>query len=195
MVMKRHIAIFSVVVLFLLLFSFSSFAAPYQHTATGLVFPDRLASLQKDKVTDFEKDHPGLGVGIGYYSHGITLNIFIYNNGIKDLMAGPDDPTMKKHFSQVIGDVFALEQRGKYVNLQKLSESEVVLGSSPKGPKALSASFSFVANNVERLSKLYLICYKKHFVKIRYTCNKNMKQTAEKTLARVLNELAVMMQK
>jgi hypothetical protein len=193
--MRRDIYICSLIIAALLLFASGASAAPYQHPATGLVFPDRLASMQKDKVTDYEKDNPGLGVGIGYNSPGITLTIYVYNYGIKSLPGSPDDPAIRQHFAQVVGDVMTMGLRGRYIDLVKSQETEVVLGSSPTGPKALSASFSYVQNNVERLSKLYLTSYKNHFVKVRYTYNKGVHVRAENTLRQLLEELAVMFQK
>jgi hypothetical protein len=193
--MKRRVFICSLIALLLLLFTSGVFAASYQHPATGLVFPDTLASLKKGEFTDYEKRQRGLGIGVSYTASGIAANIFVYNFGIRDFPAGPDEPAMKKHFEQVVGDVVNFGKQGKYLNLKQLSEKEVVLGPSPNGPRALSASFSFMVNKMDSVSSLYLISYKKHFIKVRYTYDKKVKDKGDAILARLLNELAAMMQK
>jgi|WetSurMetagenome_2_1015567.scaffolds.fasta_scaffold04467_8 hypothetical protein len=194
--MKRHISICLAVSLILLFFSVSAFAAPYRHSATGLVFPDRLASMKKGEVRDFEKDNPGLGVSIGYNAPGIALTIFIYDYRIKEFPDGPGDPVMKQHFDQVLGDVMKMGEQGKYdyLILENIAD-EIVLGASKKGPRALSASFSYILNGEKSLSALYLISYKKNFIKIRFTYNENVKGKATLILRQLLYRLALMLRK
>jgi hypothetical protein len=194
--MKRQIFICSLIALLLLLFTASSYAVPYRHKATGLVFPERLASMKKGEVRDYGKNNPALGISVGYNSPGIALTIFVYDYGIKEFPAGPDDPVMKQHFDQVVGDVMKMGEQGKYENLilERIVD-EVVLGQSPQGPKALSASFSFVRNGQKNISELYLVSYRKHFIKIRYSYDENNKTKAMKTLNGLLNRLAIMLRK
>lgn len=195
-VMKRHILICLAVSLILLFFSVSAFAVPYRHSATGLVFPDRLASMKKGEVRDFEKDNPGLGVSVGYDAPGIALTIFIYDYRIKEFPANPDDPAMKKHFDQVLSDVMKMGEQGKYeyLILENISD-EIVLGASKKGPRVLSASFSYVLNGEKSVSALYLVSYKKNFIKLRYTYNENVKAKAKVILRQLLYRLALMLRK
>lgn len=182
--------------LLLLLFTATSFAVPYRHKATGLVFPERLVSMKKAEVRDFGKNNPGLGVSVGYNLPGIALTIFVYDYGIKEFPAGPEDPVMKKHFDQIVGDVMKMGEQGKYeyLILEKISDV-IVIGSSPKGPRALSASFSYEVKGEKSLSELYLISYKKHFIKIRYTYNEAVEKKAKMVLGQLLNRLALMMRK
>jgi hypothetical protein len=193
--MKRLIAICSLIALFLLVFSFSALAASYRHPATGLVFPDRLASLKKGEVKNFEKERPGLGISVGYNAPGIAMTIFVYDYGIKDIPRSIDDPAIRRHFEQVVGDVTVLGKRGQYDNLQQLSEKAVVLSPKRKGPKALLATFRYILNGRDTLSRLYLTSYKGHFVKIRYSYDNDRynNRRADKILRQALDSLARML--
>ncbi len=51
----------------------------------GLRFPDTVAGFRRGAITDFEKDHPGLGYGVRYSGNGWAIDVFIYDDGYKDL--------------------------------------------------------------------------------------------------------------
>ena len=167
----------------------NALAGSYQHAATGIIFPEQVGTLEKGQVTDFEKDHPGLGVSVGYHGPSITVTLYIYTMGLE---AVPDDlnsSTIQNHFKQVAADVMRAEERGWYSNVRKISEGEVSWG-RPSTTKSLHASFSYVQNERDRLSHLYLMGFKNHFFKVRFTHDKSEGARVEGLQERFLRELA-----
>ena len=112
-------------------------ANPYRHAGTGLVFPEKLATLEKGEVTDYEREHPGLGVSIGYNAPGITVTVCLYTMGLKTVPNDIKSGVMKIHFEQVMGDVKRIEEYGIYARVKKTSEGEITIGDSKKVIKAL----------------------------------------------------------
>ncbi len=181
-------------VLFLLFLPFQAFAEPYRHEATGLVFPDRLAGMEKWRVTDFEKEQPGLGVSIGYTGPGITLTLYVYNLGLKSIPSDPKDKILTDQFAAGVQDIYRAGEAGAYTNLTRLYEKEISLTPAENSPKALLAEFSLLKRAKEGRSILILMGYKDHFVKIRYTYDKTLERMAGMVLQKLLEDLAAMMQ-
>jgi hypothetical protein len=167
----------------------SALAAPYQHAATGVTFPERLGTLEKGQVTDFEKDHPGLGVSVGYHGPGITVTLYIYTMGLEAVPEDLKSSTIRNHFNQVCADVMRAGERGLYANVSKISEDQVTWG-DPSKTKSLHAWFTYLQNGRDRLSHLYLMGFKNHFFKVRFTYDKSEGATAEGLQKRFLRELA-----
>ena len=88
-----------------------------------------------------------------------------------------------------------VEKRGYYRFVKKTAEGITFLRADKTGPQALSASFSYVQNGVERLSKVYLLGHKQHFLKIRFTYDKSVQAQAEGKLTAFLNAMADMLEK
>jgi len=181
-------------VFFFLFLPFQAFAEPYRHEATGLVFPDLLAGMEKWRVTDLEKDRPGFGVSIGYNAPGITLTIYVYNLGMKSIPSDPKDPVFIDQFLASVGDIYRAGQAGVYTNLTRLYEKEISLTPAENAPKALLGAFSFLKRDKEGRSMLVLIGYKDHFLKVRYTYDKTLEPLAEAVFKKLLEDLAAMMQ-
>ncbi|MBU4460722.1 MAG: hypothetical protein KJ579_09150 [Verrucomicrobia bacterium] len=173
----------------LLCIGLDALAQPYRHPATDLVFPEQLAGLERGDVTDYETKSPGLGVSVGYNVPGITVTIYLYTMGMK---AVPDDLTsqpLKRHFAGVVSDVFRAGESGAYANVKKTAEGSAALDGSEKGPRALHASFSYSQKGRDRLSHLYLMGFRNHFLKVRFTYDKDMQETAEAVRVKLLGAL------
>jgi hypothetical protein len=193
-IVKKLALICSLMVLSLVSNTCETLAVAYQHPATGMVFTDQLAGMTKVQVTDFEKKQPGLGTSIGYNGVGVTATIYIYTAGLKSVPATLDAPLVRSHFNQVVGDVIKAGEMGYYDDVKVISENVVFLRPDQAGAKALRASFSYAQNSVDRLSNLYLLAYKNHFLKIRFTYNKSEQSQAENTLKLLLEEISKSME-
>lgn len=166
----------------------------YRHPATGLIVPDSVEGIVRGDVKDFEGTNPGLGVSVAYDRPGITTTVYIYTFGFKSIPSDLLSPTLKNHFAQVIQDIYEVEKRGYYKFVKKTAEGITFLRTDKTGPQALSASFSYVQNGVERLSKVYLLGHKQHFVKIRFTYDKSVQAQVEEKLTAFLNAMADMIE-
>ena len=167
----------------------------YRHPATGLVFPETLVEMPMVSLTDHEKNNPGLGVSIGYNAPGITATVYLYTLGLRSISGDLASPILKEHFNQVIQDIYKVEKLGYYKFVKKTAEGITFLRADKTGPQALFASFSYVQNGVERLSKVYLLGHKQHFVKIRFTYDKSVQAQVEEKLTAFLNAMGNMLEK
>ncbi len=137
-------------------------------TYFGLTFPDRIAGATLGPVTDFEKDHPGLGYGVRYRQQGWAIDIYIYDDAIKSI---PDDLSAEVHktqLQQAQGDIFEMQKRGTYAQV-KLVGSHVIKDRSGR-TRFLCEDFTFVrpgTGNVD--SYLCLTGWHNKFVKFRLT--------------------------
>jgi len=193
--LKTLIWLCSVVMLLVLPCVQEASAASYIHSQTAMVFPDQLAGMDRGTVTDFEKEHPGYGVSIGYNAPGITVTIYLYNLGMESLSDSLESPVLAAHFEQVVEDVVQAGRMGMYDSLQKTAEAVVVFPPRQSGHGALSANFSMVQQGVDRISNLYLLVYRNHFLKVRFTYDRNVQAQAENSLDQFLAYLAANLEK
>lgn len=169
-------------------------ANAYRHAATGIVLPDLMATLQKEEgVTDFEPRLPGGGIGVGYDGPGITVTVYIYTANHKSIPDSLQSALIKEHFKQVENDIVQQGVRGAYTNVKKLSQDVIAWGSDGTGPKSLHSSFSFAQGGSDRLSHLFLLAYRDHFLKVRFTYDREVQPEAEKILKNFLAEFGKML--
>ena len=107
--------------------------ADFKDKATGLNFPSALGDMKQDSVTDFEKEHPGLGLGTGVgYSDArnpkIYADVFVYDLNNKQIPDGSSNPVVAKQISDAERDLFIQEQRGVYSKVKKIKTASRLLG-------------------------------------------------------------------
>lgn len=164
-------------------------AESYRHAATGITFPDRMATLAKEKQeTNYEAKTPGLGISVGYNEPGITVTVYVYTMGMKTIPADLNSSILKDHFRQAAGDIARLVEMGYYSNLNKISEDEVVWGDNGADARSLHGLFSYRQSGRDLLSHLYLLGFRNHFIKIRFTYDKEIQEPAEKVQKDFLRE-------
>jgi len=169
----------------------AAWAEPYRHQATGLVFPERIATLVKEsEVTNFEAKSPGLGVGVAYDGPGITVTVYLYTAGLKAVPHDLESPVLKEYFQEALRDVARAKEMGYYSQVEKLSEDTAAWSDAGAETKSLHASFRVRRGNRDRLSHLYLLGFQNHFFKARFTCDQKIQETAERTQKEFLAELA-----
>jgi hypothetical protein len=164
----------------------NSWAAPYRHPATGLVFPDQLAGLNGVGITEFDEGHPGSDVGIGYNGRNIVLTIYLYYPSAPSF----DTPDFKKHFDACVEEIM----KGRFKG-EKTAEGTVFLKSVRGSLPVQFASFAGVDKNLgEFVTSIYLTVYKGLFLKIRYTYGKSVQADGEATIKRVVDALSTMVE-
>lgn len=190
--MKRKISLpILVVSTVLLLMANPLFADSYRDKPTGLTFPETIGDMQLDKITDFEKDHPGLGLGIGYHHRALNIyaDVYVYNLKMKDIPDGSDNRAVNQQWKQSESDIATQTQKGVYQNLVLIKERSQLLGSSPGAPTALLTEYTYSQKDIPKVSYLYITGYKKNFVKIRFTYPTVAKTEGEKSLEAFLDEM------
>ncbi len=133
--LKRFVLCIWVISLVFLLAASMAAAETYRHPATGLVFPDTIAGMNKGKVTVFEQ--PELGVGIGYNLPGVSMTIFIYNLGFKAVPADVSSPVFKAQFDQAVGDIYQAGKMGVIENITRLPGNETCDNAGDIRPKGI----------------------------------------------------------
>lgn len=163
----------------------------YHHPPTGIVFPQRLATLQKaPEVTDYEMKSPGLGVSIGYGEPGIKVTIYLYTLGMDSIPDNLQSPILSKHFKDATEAILQIEEIGHYSNVKKLSEGAAQWDASQTDTTSLHAVFSYTERGRECLSHLYLMGFRNHFLKVRFTYLKSYQKPAEEVQRQFLAELS-----
>lgn len=173
----------------ILLMSQAVLAEAYRHEATGIVFPEYIATLVREaQRTDFESENPGLGISFGYSDLGIKVTVYVYTMGLPTI---PDDlgsSIVKAQFQQTVDDVIGAGKAGYYSNVKKIFEGETAWGNAGTKTRSLQASFTYNQNGQDCLSHVYLLGFKNHFVKVRLTYDKEVQESAEKTQKAFLEE-------
>jgi hypothetical protein len=134
----------------------------------GLTFPDKVAGAQRGEAEDFEKDNPGLGYGVRYDKPGWVIDVYLYDDGIKSIPADLDASVVQSQLKQAEGDIFELQRRGSYANVQ-LKRSYTLRDGAGRS-RFLCADFSFVRERMGNVdSFLCLTSWNGRFVKFRLT--------------------------
>src|SRR4030067_1744171 len=174
----KLIICFSFIIMFSVMIIHPIYANPYQENKTNIIFPQVLANWERVKITDNEKEHPGMGITIGYNCSAGMATIYIYNYNLSNIGTGVS-VEVKQHFQKVISDIYEAEKIGIYRNVKKGSDGIVSLSTGKKGPYFLKTVISYVSNGEENLSYVYLTGYKNQFIKIRITYKKNIAKKEE----------------
>ena len=162
-------------------------AKPYKDKVTGLVFPDKIATLVKTSETNFEDRSPGLGISVGYNAIGSFVNIYVYNYRLKSIPEDIQSPVVKAHLKQVFNDVLEEERRGFYKGVKKIEQKVVPLNpEDPKGPKGWLVTMTYKFKEMDIISKIFLTTYKNNFIKVRYSYNAVFKKRAENDFNKLL---------
>ncbi len=161
----------------------------YKHPGTGIVFSDTIGELRRGGVTNYEADHPGLGISVKYRGDGIIADIYIYDMGLKKIPSDPTSPILKTHFQAVLKDIYIMEKLGRYKSVKEIKEDVINLGE--KSPvKALHSLFSLTMGGHASYSHVFLWEYENKFFKIRYSYVVPAKADAEKNLKKLLEYMA-----
>lgn len=170
---------------------------PLRDPKTGFAFSE-IPDFQRSKLHTYS--HPSLGVSVDYHSKaGLKATIYIYNLGIEKIPEGIESKAVKDQMKKATQDVFAAQKQGHYESVLQLSSGTLELGtSSEKKNKTFSAMkmvFLLRREKDPKVSEIYLLGYKNHFVKVRSTYPvKNFEQCG-KDIDRFTKALGTMLQK
>jgi hypothetical protein len=184
--MRRAIPVIILLILALYAVSFEAVAAPYRHPKTGVLFTESVGGANLVNVMDYEKEHPGLGVGVMYRSDTFKADVFLYDMGTPPIPTGVKAPLMTAQFKQAMGDVRTLEKRGLYKDVAVQVEKETVrIGGFP----FLHGKMTYAQDGIKRVSHLYLTGYKGEYLKVRVTYYLDDAANGEKSMAELLDML------
>jgi len=173
--------------LFLFLFSRLVWAQDgYQPPDVGIKFPDTIANMALVKITDYEKQTPGLGVGASYRANYEKADIYAYSGGLSNLTDGAGSIEVQKHFKEIVGEIVEMERQGRYQDVKIVGQpGKVEIGTQ----LFLHAELSYVQDNEPRISHVYLTILKGRFLKIRYIYFASKADEGIQTLNQLLKAL------
>lgn len=71
---------------------------------TGMGLPYELGWLHFDQLTNYEENHPGLGVSAAYGAPFTKATIFVYNKGLQEINSGSES-LLEQEFESAMSDV------------------------------------------------------------------------------------------
>ncbi|HVN97083.1 MAG TPA: hypothetical protein VMT62_11685 [Syntrophorhabdaceae bacterium] len=183
----RRSSVLTILVLICCVANAKAGALAYQHPGTGLIFPDTVGQAKLVSVRDYEKESPGLGVGIMYRAETFKADVFLYDLDQGSVPTGAAAPLISAQFEQAVSDVYAVEKMGIYKDIvMELPKETVRVGAY----SFLHSRMIFTQDSNERVSHLYLTGYKGQFVKVRITYLLSDAANGEKSLTDFLSMLA-----
>jgi hypothetical protein len=167
----------------------------YIEPATDLRFPLDVGELKRNKVSGY--DDPGLGVSIEYLMSGtMTVTVYVYNLGLKEIAAGIGSEEIKAQFKEAKGGIYTFQKRGRYRDVKESADAEASFGG--KEPvKWIQSTFELTLeeNGPVHQSRIYLTVHKNQFLKVRATFPDADKDKCEKSLTALFEALAAQMKK
>jgi hypothetical protein len=114
-----------------LLFSLAAASAQEAVSYYGFSFPLKIGVLTRGDITDFEKSHPGGGVGIRYTAPGVRADIFVYDLGKRSISWDVFSADQKQELAGSIKAIYDAKERGLYRDVKEGREFETPAVKNP----------------------------------------------------------------
>ena len=141
-------------------------------------------------ITDYETEKPGLGFSVGYNGPGLKVTVYVYTMGIKTIPEDLDSSILKDHFKKAANDILYMEELGHYSNVKNISDGEAKWGAGETQMRSLYGSYGYTQRGRDCLSHLYLMGFRNHFLKVRFTYDREIQGNAEKIRNEFLGEFS-----
>lgn len=151
-------------------------------------------SPQDEKITqggwkylgsqNYEEQSPGFGHSDKYLASFGWADVYQYDLGRKDWLNGVSDPQFDKHFWQVVGAVYFMQQKGTHQALKLDRIKDEIVGGITFRHAVLH--YQMHGKNVE--SHVYLGGVQGRLLKFRITVRSPIKLTERESMARFVDE-------
>ena len=128
-----------------------------------------------------------MGRSFGYNASGISLNLFVYDYGLRNLPDGPDSVAACEQFESAKREI---ELGGNYENVVLRGESSRRMGATPDAPLTREAIYEFDRNGLHALSVLWVTAADGHFFKMRLSLRGEIADEIDEARAQILESLA-----
>src|SRR5690348_16168704 len=128
-----------------------------------------------------------LGRSFGFGTSGISLTIYVYDYGLKDLPDGPDSVAACEQYEKAKSEI---ETGGNYQNVTLRREVTRPLGDTAQAPLAREALYELDRNGIHALSALWLTAADGYFVKLRLSMRQEVAGAFDGASASVLVAMA-----
>lgn len=151
---------------------------------TPLEMPRRIGPLVTDG-TGHAYENPRLGVSYDYGGEGLLLSIYVYDAGVESIPDGADNMAVCEQFEEAKGGVV----RAGYRDVSLKSEQMVRLSPPADSPQAREAVYELVRKDRPMISYVWVTGVAKHFVKLRFTLDAQLRDEAQEARRAVLDAL------
>jgi hypothetical protein len=127
-----------------------------------------------------------MGRSFGYNASGISLNIFVYDYGFRDLADGPDSVAACEQYESAKSEI---ESGGNYQNVVLREEASRPLDPGT-GLNAREAVYQFERNGLSALSVLWLTAADGFFIKLRLSMRTEIGDELDDAREQILGSLA-----
>lgn len=177
-------------ILLIFILAISLFGEDMKDKYSGISLPDKLGSFSRTKIIDNEIENPGLGTTIYYNRPGVKATIYIYNMGEKLITDGINSPFLKNSFSQAKNDIKKAAELGYYKLTSDIKTSSTFLNVQTSATPVLKAKFTYLSNDNNNSSILYLTALNNNFFKIRITYLTSDEDRAPSVIEEFLQEVS-----
>jgi len=128
-----------------------------------------------------------LGQSFGYGASGISLTIYVYDFGLRDLPDGPDSVAACEQFERAKREI---EVGGNYQNVVLRRQVTRRMRDSADAPLAREAAYEFDRNGIHATSVLWLTVADGYFVKLRLSLRSEVADELDEARTQILETLA-----
>lgn len=131
-------------------------------------------------------DDRRLGRSYGYNAAGISLSLYVYDYGVRDVPDGADSVPLCEQFEKAKREI---EQGGNYENVTLISEYSRPLAEGPGAQTAREALYGFERRGVRAVSALWLTAVDGFFFKLRLSLRWEIADELDEARSRILSAL------
>jgi hypothetical protein len=129
-----------------------------------------------------------LGRSFGYNVSGISLNIYVYDNGLSGVPDGPDSIAACQQYESAKREI---ENGGNYQNVKLRREVARRMSASADGIVAREAEYEFDRHGNHAVSVLWLTVADGFFIKLRLSMRAEISDELEEARAQILSAIAL----
>jgi hypothetical protein len=149
-----------------------------------LKLPQVIGPLKYTGETRYDRR---MGHSFGYNASGISLNVFVYDYGIRNLPDGPDSAAACEQYESAKHEI---ETGGSYQNVVLRGEGSRPLRAGPAAPMAREAVYEFERNGLHAISVLWMTAADGFFIKLRLSMRTEIGDELEEARAQILEAVA-----
>lgn len=128
-----------------------------------------------------------MGRSFGYNASGISLNLFVYDYGVRNLTDGPDSVAVCEQYESAKREI---ELGGNYDNVVLRGESSRRMRPAAEAPLTREAIYEFDRNGLHAISVLWVTAADGHFLKLRLSLRGEIADELDEARAEILASLA-----
>lgn len=128
-----------------------------------------------------------MGRSFAYNASGISLNVFVYDYGIRNLADGPDSAEACEQYQSAREEI---ESGGNYQNVILRGEGTRPLRADRPAPVAREAVYEFERNGMRALSVLWLTAADGFFIKLRMSMRVEIGDELDDAREQILDAIA-----